>query len=114
MRQQCPEVERETVDVEMCDGPMGTSLRRSSRKAAREVTDTIRYLAEEWVHNKSSRQDGANKRPAVGSPKWWNQVRRIPYMFQYQNAKVLEPMTLLRVWNLEKKLLLPLPMTPHV
>ena len=50
------------------DALVGTSLRRSSQKAAREATDTIRSLADEGVQNKSSWQHGAHKMLAVGSP----------------------------------------------
>ena len=115
MRQQCPEVERETVDVEMCDGPMGTLLRRPSRKAAREATDTSRYLAEEWVRNKSSRQDGASKRPAVGSPQVVEPSTSDPLyvpVLERESSGTDDSVTCLEPG--EEELLLPLPMTPHV
>ena len=74
-KQQCPEMEIETMDVKMCeepcideDAPVGSSLRRSSRKAACNATDSSRLQAEEWDRRKSSQQDGAHKRQAVGSP----------------------------------------------
>ena len=50
------------------DTPVGSSLRRSSRKATHDTTNSIRSLVDEGGQNKSSRQYGAHKRPAVDSP----------------------------------------------
>ena len=52
----------------MGDVIVGNSLRQSSQKAAHAAIDSIRLLMEERGRNKSSRQDGALKRPAIGSP----------------------------------------------
>ena len=63
------------MDVKMWEGPrsnedapVGSSLRWSSRKAARKATNSIRSQAKEGGRRRSSRRDGAHKKPAVGSP----------------------------------------------
>ena len=66
--QQCPEVEMWDKPPAEEDAPVGSSLRRSSQKAAHEATNSIRSLVDEVCRNKSSRQYGAHKRPAVDSP----------------------------------------------
>ena len=48
--------------------PVGTSLRRSYRKAACEATYGIRSLVDEGDWSKSTRQHGPHKRPAVDFP----------------------------------------------
>ena len=50
------------------DAPVGSSLRRSSQKDSRDVTQNITSQAEEGAHKKSIRADGAPKRLAFGSP----------------------------------------------
>ena len=50
------------------DAPMGSSLRQSSRKVSHEATNSIRLQVDEGGRNKSSRQHGAHKVPAVNSP----------------------------------------------
>ena len=61
--------------MEMCkepqtneDAPMGISMRPSSQKDARDVTQSITSHVEEGAGKKSSRVDGAHKRPAFGTP----------------------------------------------
>ena len=74
-RQQCPELKIETMDVEMCeeprtdeDAPVGSSLRWSSGKAARDATQSIKSQAKEGVQKKGSRSNGTHKSLAVRFP----------------------------------------------
>ena len=73
---------------------MGRSLRGSSQKGARDATQSITLQAEEGAHKKSSRDNGAYKRLAFGSPKCWNQLRQIPRMSQCQILKLPKLMTM--------------------
>ena len=50
------------------DDPASSSLRLSSQKDARDATQSITMQMEEGACKKSSRADGARKRPAFGSP----------------------------------------------
>ena len=50
------------------DAPVGSLLKRSSRKATHEATNSIRSLVDQEGRNKSSRQHGAHKRWAVDFP----------------------------------------------
>ena len=50
------------------DTPVGSLLRRFSQKASHEATNSIRSQVDEGGRNKSSRQHGAHKRPAIDSP----------------------------------------------
>ena len=60
------EVHEETRTDE--DAPVGNSLRRSSQKATRNATWSIKLEAKEGVRKKISQLDWAQKRPVVGSP----------------------------------------------
>ena len=73
-RQQCPKLEIGTVDVEMSEGPhtneddpLSSSLRRSSQKDTRDMTQSITSQAEERACRKKMREDRAHKMPAFGS-----------------------------------------------
>ena len=63
------------VDVTMCeeldtteDAPAGSSLRLSSQKDARDVTQSITSQAEEGACKKSSRTDGAPQTAGLRFP----------------------------------------------
>ena len=100
-RQQCPEMEKEIVDVEMCedpridkDTPLGSSLRWSSQKAAYDAIDCITSQVEEGACRKISWADGPRRGRPLVPPKCWNQLRWIPHMSQYQYLKLLKLMTM--------------------
>ena len=70
---QCPKVEIETVDVEMCeesrtneDATMGISLRWSSQKAIHGTTQSIRLQVKEWACMKTCQHDKLG--PTRGRP----------------------------------------------
>ena len=64
---------------------------------AHEATDSIRSLVDEGDRNKSTRQYGAHKRPAVDSPQQLEpSTLDSPYGLVLE-PEVLEPMTLLRI-----------------
>ena len=83
-----------TMDVKMCeepctdeDAPMANLLRRSSQKAAHNATHSIRLHAKEGSHRKSSSQDGAYKRPAVGFPQVVEPTMSNPLYVPIPNSK---------------------------
>ena len=79
-------------------------LRQSSQKASHEATNSIRLLMDEGTfRTKPADNMGPTRGQPSIPPHCWNQVHRIPHMSWYQNPKVLEPMTLLHVWKVEKK-----------
>lgn len=73
MIQQCPKLEIGTVDVEMLeephtdeDAPTDSLLRRSSQKAAHDMTQSVKLQAKEGPCRKSNRLDGPTRgRPFV-------------------------------------------------